>query len=158
MSLSTSALAPYDQDMSPVDRSVSDPASISKLAAMPSPLPPPSKPSRSIGQRLDHACLNLTPSFFTLNMGTGITSILLYNFPYPAAWLRILGTVIFVLNILVFLLLIAGNLGRYTRYKGLFTATMAHPVAGMFWGALPMGFATIVVRCFSIPAGSTADQ
>lgn len=82
-------------------------------------------------------------------MGTGITSILLYNFPYPAEWLRVLGVVVFVLNVVVFALLAIGSVVRYVRYKGLFGATLTHGVAGMFWGALPMGLATIVVsdRC-----------
>lgn len=124
-----------------------DHTSTSHLAAMPSPPPCPSKTTRSIGQRLNHACLHLTPSFFSLNMGTGIASILLYNFPYPAEWLRILGIIVFVLNVLVFALLAGGNLARYLRFKGLFKATVTHPVAGMFWGTLPMGFATIVVSC-----------
>jgi tellurite resistance protein TehA-like permease len=78
-------------------------------------------------------------------MGTGITSILLYNFPYPAQWLRTIGTIIFVLNIAVFCLLAMGNMARYTIYKGVFGATVKHTLAGMFWGTLPMGFATIVV-------------
>lgn len=82
-------------------------------------------------------------------MGTGITSILLYNFPYPTDWLREIGIIIFVLNIIVFALLATANVVRYIRFKGLFVATLTHPVAGLFWGTLPMGFATIVVRSFS---------
>jgi len=83
-------------------------------------------------------------------MGTGITSILLYNFPYQAEWLRTIGTIIFVLNIVIFALLATGNLIRYIRYKGVFTSTLTHPVAGLFWGTLPMGLATIIVSRASI--------
>lgn len=99
----------------------------------------------SMKSRLSHACLNLPPSFFSINMGTGITSILLYNFPYPAHWLRVTGIIIFVLNIAVFCLLAGGNIARYVQYRGVFRATVTHPLAGMFWGTLPMGLATIVV-------------
>ena len=95
--------------------------------------------------RLSQTCLNLPPSFFSLNMGTGITSILLHNLPYNATWLQRLGIVIFVLNIAIFVALVVGNLVRYVRWRGLFSTVASHPLAGMFWGCLPMGFATIVV-------------
>jgi len=98
-----------------------------------------------VKSRLDHACANLTPAWFSLNMGTGITSILMYNFPYPASWLRTIGTVLFVANLFIFAALAIGNVARYTRFKGLFTSTLTHPVAGLFWGTLPMGLATIIV-------------
>jgi tellurite resistance protein TehA-like permease len=87
-------------------------------------------------------------------MGTGITSILLYNFPYPAHWLRIVGTIIFILNIVVFCLLATANVVRYMSYRGIFKATVTHPLAGMFWGTLPMGLATIVVSYPSAPQSS----
>ena len=99
---------------------------------------------RPIG-RVQHACLNLSPAFFSLNMGTGIASILLYNLPYNAAWLRYIGIVIFVLNVALFVVLCVGNLVRYIRWKGVFDATMNHTLAGMFWGCLPMGMVTIIV-------------
>jgi len=97
--------------------------------------------------RMQHACLNLSPAFFSLNMGTGIASILLHNLPYNAAWLRYIGIGIFVLNVVLFALLCIGNLVRYIRWQGIFDATMKHTLAGMFWGCLPMGMATIIVSC-----------
>lgn len=105
----------------------------------------PPKQRRTFASALDHALLNLAPSFFSLNMGTGIVSILLYNLPYNAEWLRQLGIVIFVLNIVIFALLCVGNIARYIRFKGLFMATLNHQLSGMFWGTLPMGLVTIVV-------------
>lgn len=112
---------------------------IEKAPAVKKPSPP------TLSSRLSHACLNLPPAFFSINMGTGITSILLHNFPYPAEWLRIVGIVIFVLNIAIFCLLAAGNIARYVKYMGIFQSTYTHPMSGMFWGTLPMGLATIVV-------------
>jgi hypothetical protein len=117
------------------------------------PQPPPEGTTGSesfsrryrILERLDRACLNLAPSFFSINMGTGITSILVHDLPYNAGWLRRLGDVIFVVNIVVFILLAMGNVVRYARFKGLFASVNNHLVSGMFWGCLPMGFATIVV-------------
>ncbi|WWC66343.1 uncharacterized protein I206_100244 [Kwoniella pini CBS 10737] len=77
-------------------------------------------------------------------MGTGIVSILLYNFPYPAKWLKNLGIAIFVFNIALFVALLIGNVFRYIRWKGLFKATIVNPSASMSWGAFPMALATII--------------
>ncbi|OCF39973.1 hypothetical protein I317_06227 [Kwoniella heveanensis CBS 569] len=100
------------------------------------------------------ACLLLSPSFWSLNMGTGITSILVHNLPYRARWLEICGTILFVLNIIIFIALLIGNIVRYTRWKGVWSATIAHHVSGMYWGCLPMGLATIVnmVAFVCVPA------
>ncbi len=116
----------------------------------------PSTPSRP--SRLAHMCLNLPPAFFSYNMGTGITSILLHNLPYNAGWLQRLGIVIFVLNVVIFALLVVGNLVRYIRWKGLMSSVNTHPLAGMFWGCLPMGFATIVVSPSIFLTGRQADR
>jgi tellurite resistance protein TehA-like permease len=77
-------------------------------------------------------------------MGTGIASILLHNFPYPARWLRYLGTIVFVLNVAVFVLLLGATVARYALWP-VWRTVAHHKVAGMFWGCFPMGFATIVV-------------
>jgi len=77
-------------------------------------------------------------------MGTGIVSILLYNFPYPATWLQRLGIVIYAFNVVLFVCISMLTIFRYVVWKGLFTAVNTHVLTGMFWGCLPMGFATIV--------------
>lgn len=104
----------------------------------------PSSAWASFVGSLDFAVLNLAPSFFSLNMGTGIVSILLHQLPYNAEWLKRLSIVVFVFNVVLFVLLAIGNVIRYVRYKGLFTAVLHHLVSSMFWGTLPMGFVTIV--------------
>lgn len=92
---------------------------------------------------LYHDLLHFTPSLFSVNMGTGIVSILLYNFPYPADWLSRLGIVIFGFNIVLFVLISLATCARYIVFRGLFNQVNRHPQSGMFWGCLPMGFATI---------------
>ncbi len=110
------------------------------------PVPEPEhEPRRTLWTRLDHACLHMSPSFFSLNMGTGIASILLYNLPYNAQWLQRIGIVIFILNIVLFALISIFSIIRYIRWKGIFTALNMHTMAGMYWGCLPMGLITIVV-------------
>lgn len=99
---------------------------------------------RTLGSTLANAALHLTPNYFAINMGTGIVSILLHNFPYPARWLEILGVVVFVLNVAVFVLLCAGTVARYVLWRGMFTVT-AEGNDSFGWGTFPMGFVTIVV-------------
>ncbi|TXT13237.1 hypothetical protein VHUM_00604 [Vanrija humicola] len=82
-------------------------------------------------------------------MGTGITSILLHNYPYQGHWLQYLGVAVFVLNVAIFTVLSVSNILRYTLYHGLFRTVAKHNVASMFWGCMPMGFSTIVnMVCF----------
>lgn len=95
--------------------------------------------------RLEKAILHTPPSLFSINMGTGISSILLHNFPYRARWLEYLGTIVFVLNVVIFVVLLVATVARYTIWRGVWRIVAKHNVAGMFWGCLPMGFATIVV-------------
>jgi tellurite resistance protein TehA-like permease len=101
--------------------------------------------AQSLAQKLSTATLHLTPAFFTITMGVGITSILLYNLPYNADWLRIIGIVIFVLNVCLFVMLCLGTVVRGVFFEGVFWASIRHPVAGMFWGTISMGLTTIVV-------------
>ncbi|WVQ62052.1 uncharacterized protein L199_000186 [Kwoniella botswanensis] len=100
----------------------------------------------NVATRLSHCVVSLSPAFFSLNMGTGIVSILFYTFPYPARWLRAIGLGIFVLNVVLFLLLSVGNVIRYIRWKGLFKSTLKHSAAALPWGTLPMGFVTLVTH------------
>lgn len=78
--------------------------------------------------------LNFTPSWFSVNMGTGITSILLHNLPYNADWLYWISVVIFVLNILLFVLFTVMSVLRYWLFPGVWTAMLKHPVQSLFLG------------------------
>lgn len=51
----------------------------------------------------------------------------------------------FVLNVVVFVLLLVGTVARFVMFRGVFGALLRHPVSSMFWGALSMGLTTIVV-------------
>ncbi|ADV19699.1 Malate permease, putative [Cryptococcus gattii WM276] len=77
-------------------------------------------------------------------MGTGITSILLYTFPFNGGWLRRLAVVMFIFNVVLFILIAVASVVRVLRWKGIFLATLKNTSAGLFWGTLPMGFTTIV--------------
>ncbi|KEQ92599.1 hypothetical protein AUEXF2481DRAFT_91019 [Aureobasidium subglaciale EXF-2481] len=88
--------------------------------------------------------LNFTPSWFSVNMGTGIVSILLHNLPYNGRWLYWISVVIFCLNILLFIIFTTISVVRYVYFTGLFKAMLRHPVQSLFLGTVPMGLATII--------------
>ncbi|KAL2841502.1 voltage-dependent anion channel [Aspergillus pseudodeflectus] len=97
---------------------------------------------------------NFTPSWFSINMGTGIVSTLLYALPYNGTWLYWISVIIFALNVLLFIIVCAISTLRYTLYPEIFRVMITHPTQSMFIGTLPMGFATIVnMLCFvCVPA------
>ncbi|KAK7181310.1 hypothetical protein PSPO01_12604 [Paraphaeosphaeria sporulosa] len=91
---------------------------------------------------------NFTPSWFAINMGTGIVSILLHTFgtiyPNHQASLHVLSIVFFVLNISLFVAILSASILRYVLYPATWTLMLDHPVQSLFLGTLPMGFSTIV--------------
>lgn len=104
-----------------------------------------SVPRSTFTTTLRHHILHTTPAFFSINMGTGISSILLHNLPYNAAWLRRIGEIIFCLNVVVFAILLLMTTARYIMWPRVFRVTLEHPLQSMFWGTFPMGMSTIVV-------------
>ncbi|KAE8382507.1 malate permease [Aspergillus bertholletiae] len=92
---------------------------------------------------------NFTPSWFSVNMGTGITSILLNTLPYNGQWLYYISIIIFVLNVTYFTIFLAITLLRYILYPEIFKVMVTHPVQSLFLGTFPMGLATIInMFCF----------
>lgn len=82
--------------------------------------------------------------WFTVNMGTGIVSILLHNLPYNGAWLYWISVIFFVLNLFLFILFIFISALRYLINPGLFMTMIRHPGVPLLLGAFPIGLATIV--------------
>lgn len=78
--------------------------------------------------------VNFTPSWFTVTMGTGITSILLHNLPYNGQWLFYISVVIFCLNIAIFVLFSCISIVRYTVLRGSWSSTLRHPAQAVFLG------------------------
>lgn len=87
--------------------------------------------------------LHFTPAWFSINMGTGIVSILLYNLPYNGPWLRYVAVSVFALNAALFSAFVAASATRYAAFPGIFLDMLRHPTQSLFLGTFPMGFATI---------------
>lgn len=87
---------------------------------------------------------NFTPAYFVSVMGTGISSSLLYNFPFPAYWLQICGYIMFGLTCTFFI----GNIILFIMscmyYPNRFRDYHVDPSRSVFMGAFSMGYITIV--------------
>ncbi|KAF4978697.1 hypothetical protein FZEAL_4966 [Fusarium zealandicum] len=88
--------------------------------------------------------LNFTPAWFTVNMGTGITSILLHNLPYNGRWLYWISVAVFCVNVALFVLFTCISILRYAMFRGVWTETLRTPAQAVFLGTFPMGLATII--------------
>lgn len=102
-------------------------------------------------------------------MGTGISSILLYNLPYSFNGLKEIAIAIWLLNVVLFSLFLLMSMcarislvrwvhgpnrmllicsprrsARYCIFPTVLYAMLFHPVQSLFLGCFPMGFATIV--------------
>jgi len=100
-------------------------------------LRPTAKPFREIIR-------NFTPNWFTVTMGTGALALTLNQFPFPVPGLRELGTSLWLLNIVLFVGFSLLYAARWALFFDEAKRIFRHPVMSMFFGAVPMGLATIV--------------
>jgi tellurite resistance protein TehA-like permease len=103
-----------------------------------------------IPSTLRHRIRNLTPSYvsyvvpvaerrwFLVTMGTGIVAILIHQLPYQFTGLYEISIVFFILNVIIFLTLLALSIIRYTVWPEIFLLMMRHPVQSLFLYYVPI--------------------
>lgn len=77
-------------------------------------------------------------------MSTGALSIAIHQIPYHAHWLLIISTILFVLNIVMFLLFTFISALRYLMHPELFPAVLSHGHQSLFLATFPVGLATLI--------------
>lgn len=77
-------------------------------------------------------------------MGTGISSILLYNLPFQFTGLTIIADCIFGLNVLLLCIFLCMSIVRYIAWPQVFNTMLRHPQQSLFLGTFPMGLATVI--------------
>ena len=85
-----------------------------------------------------------TPNWFTVTMGTGILALALNQVPVPLPFLHTLGEAAWLLNIALFTLFSALYAARWVLFFEGASRILGHSVVSMFFGAIPMGLATII--------------
>jgi C4-dicarboxylate transporter/malic acid transport protein len=94
-----------------------------------------------------------TPNWFTATMGTGITALAINQFPLPVPGLHMIGQALWLANIGLFTLFSALYAARWVLFPHEARRIFGHSVMSMFFGAIPMGLATILngFLAFGIP-------
>lgn len=85
-----------------------------------------------------------TPAYFGAVMGTGVSSCVLYKFPYPSRWLEICGCIMFGIGVAFLLVTIVCFVASILRYPKKFAAYNSDPTIAPFMGGLPMGVNTLI--------------
>jgi C4-dicarboxylate transporter/malic acid transport protein len=87
---------------------------------------------------------NFTPNWFTVTMGTGALALTLNQFPLAIPGLRAVAAALWLVNIALFVLFSCLYATRWVLFPREAALIFRHPVMSMFFGAIPMGLATIV--------------
>lgn len=90
------------------------------------------------------------PAYFVTVMGSGITSCLLYRFPYPARWLQICGYIMFGVAVVFFLVTLISWIISMVKYPHKLVEMHTNPTLAPFVGCLSMGYTTLVNFLFYI--------
>ncbi len=85
-----------------------------------------------------------TPNWFTVNMGTGITFLLLAQFPAHIAGLHAIAYGLFIADAVIFALFAGLFTARWLFFTQDAMALLRHPVQSMFLGAIPMALIPLV--------------
>jgi C4-dicarboxylate transporter/malic acid transport protein len=81
---------------------------------------------------------NFAPSWFASVMGTGIVAITCFFYAQHWVWLSYLSNVLFVLNILLFGMLIVPWTLRFILYRQETLRDLREPVTGQFFATMPI--------------------
>ena len=87
---------------------------------------------------------NFTPNWFTVTMGTGALALTLNQFPVAVPGMHALAVGLWIANIGLFVLFSLLYAARWVWFFEEARLIFDHPVMSMFFGAIPMGLATIV--------------
>lgn len=93
-------------------------------------------------ERLHH----FTWAWFTLTMSTGGIALLLAVTPHRFRGLTTIGTMVFIFDLVLFVLLSAFILARFVLFPGTFSKSVSHPTESLF---IPTFFLTIstIISC-----------
>src|SRR5271168_2440458 len=95
-------------------------------------------------RRFEGVIRQFTPNWFTVTMGTGILALALNQAPFATPELRCVAEGLWFMNIALFALLSLLYTARWLTFPREAARIFSHSVMSMFFGAVPMGLATII--------------
>src|SRR5260370_23005375 len=107
-------------------------------------LMPNSSASAPPVRHLSEIVRQFTPNWFTVTMGTGILSLALNQAPFVTPTLSVFAEGLWMLNIGLFLMFSLLYAARWIFFSREASRIFSHSVMSMFFGAIPMGLATII--------------
>jgi C4-dicarboxylate transporter/malic acid transport protein len=121
---------------------------MSKITQLPL-IATPAQPRRGMSEIVRQ----FTPNWFTVTMGTGVLALALNQFVGAIPGLHWIALALWAFNIVLFALFGALYTARWIFHFDDARRIFAHPVASMFFGAIPMGLVTIIngLVVFGIP-------
>ncbi|EGV66294.1 Plasma membrane sulfite pump involved in sulfite metabolism [Yamadazyma tenuis] len=119
---------------------------------------PPQKPYSS-WNRLHHKAShklvnNFLPAYFVNVMATGISAAICYHFPYPAAWLRVVGLILWALGIFFFLCGTVLMVISASTVRGNLVKFHTDPKVAPFMGCFAMGYNSMVNMLYFVTGPS----
>ncbi|KAG7441859.1 uncharacterized protein BT62DRAFT_923072 [Guyanagaster necrorhizus] len=95
---------------------------------------------------------HFSPAWFTVNMSTGILSILFHDFPYGSGspGMRIATLVFFFINFCLYILFTVISVVRFIMFPELWGILCRHPVERLFICAFPTGAITLLAIAVSL--------
>jgi C4-dicarboxylate transporter/malic acid transport protein len=94
--------------------------------------------------RSREAIRQFTPNWFTATMGTGILALALNQLPLSIPGLTAVGRILWEFNICLFALFSFLYAARWVFFYDGARRIFGHSVMSMFFGAIPMGLATVI--------------
>eukprot|EP00953_Heterococcus_sp_UTEX-ZZ885_P026555 14332-Heterococcus_DN1.PRE.1 len=100
--------------------------------------------SERAGVNMAQRALSFHPAFWTVNMGFGIVSNLIYNAPYQTRATPVIAAVLYIVNICLFTIFLTMACARSIWFPRSLLIMLRHPAQCLFLGTFPMGMATII--------------
>ncbi|KAK9474935.1 voltage-dependent anion channel [Dipodascopsis tothii] len=93
---------------------------------------------------------HLSPAWFAMVMGTGISGSILMNFPYPARWLHGIGVAFWGVAAFELAVLSVATVLRFILYPELWKIIIHHPLQSLFLSCIPMAYASVIMDIIAL--------
>ena len=104
--------------------------------------------------RLVNRIKHFTWAWFTLTMSTGGIALLLASQPHTFTGLATIGKIVYVFDLVLFVLLCTTITTRFIRFPGTLSSSLEHPTESLFFPTLWLSLADLIsgLQVYGVPA------